>query len=173
NVAHFVWLSPFPHALTGGDTRYKDKPFWQRAASDLQPLTVPTRFTVSESDRDVETLMAVAKGTCPERNLVVVADLAPVDWRRVMFYLPHATAINTTDRGIDFVGHESTFASLPPEGEHIVASCPVIWLSPDEGPGGVPMPTDPLRQSIPRLGWMTPPGTLYVTPASVSPTVAP
>jgi hypothetical protein len=171
NIAHFLWLSPFPAAVTGGETRYRDKPVWQRIASDLQPLTFPTRFTIAESDRHVQDLLTFAGARCPSQSRVILADLAPVDWRRVMFYLPDATAIHTTASGFDFVGHETDFASLPPEGREIVADCPVIWLSPDEGSGGAPIPHDASAQRIPHLGWTTAAGTLRVTPTSVTPQI--
>jgi hypothetical protein len=168
NIAHFLWLSPFPAALTGGETRYRDKAVWQRIASDLQPLTFPTRATIVQSDRHVQALLTLVENTCPSRRPVILADLAPVDWRRVMFYLPDATAIHVTSSGVDFVGHATDFASLPAEGRDIVAECPPIWLSPDEGPGGVPIPQDHSLQRIPHVGWTTAAGTLRVTPGSIS-----
>jgi hypothetical protein len=57
--------------------------------------------------------------------------------------------------------------SVPPEGREIIADCPMIWLSPDQGPGGVPTPDHSSRQRIPNLGWTTEPGTLHVTSTSV------
>ncbi len=168
NILHFLWLSPFPAAMTGGDIRYQDKAIWQRLASDLQPVTFPTRFTVAVSDRHVQNLLQHVDATCPTRRPIILADLAPVDWRRVMFYLPDATAIHSTASGVDFVGHDTNFVSLPPEGREITAECPVIWLSPDEGPGGVPLPRTASRAPIPHLGWTTAAGTLHVTPTAVT-----
>jgi hypothetical protein len=168
NVAHFLWLSPFPEAITGAEARYHDKPAWQRIASDLQPLTFPTRFTIAASDRAVRGLLAFVETECPGHQPVILADLAPVDWRRVMFYLPDAIAIYANGNRVDFIGHETDFASVPPEGREISADCPVMWLTPDEGPGGVPMPRDASRQRIPNLGWTTAAGTLRVTPTSVT-----
>ena len=63
NILHFLWLSPFPAAMTGGDIRYQDKPIWQRLASDLQPMTFPTRFTVASSDRHVQNLLQHVEAT--------------------------------------------------------------------------------------------------------------
>ena len=168
NIVHFLWLAPFSPAMTGGDIRYQDKPIWQRLASDLQPVTFPTRFTVAQSDRHVQDLLQHVEATCPTRRPIILADLAPVDWRRVMFYLPDATAIHATASGVDFVGHDTNFVSLPPEGRDITAECPVIWLSPDEGPGGVPLPATASLAPIPHLGWTTAAGTLHVMPTAVT-----
>jgi hypothetical protein len=168
NVVHFLWLTPFSTAMTGGEIPYRDKPIWQRLASDLQPLTFPTRFTIAESDRHVQNLLRHVEATCPSHRPIILADLAPVDWRRVMFYLPQATAIHSTASGVDFVGHESDFASVPPEGRAIAAECPIIWLSPDEGPGGVPRPRAATATAIPHLGWTTAAGTLRVTQTSIT-----
>jgi 4-amino-4-deoxy-L-arabinose transferase-like glycosyltransferase len=168
NVAHFMLARPASVATTGGTTPYRDKPFWQRMASDLQALTFPTRSTVDQSDARVQELRGLVASTCPNRGPVIVVELAPVDWRRVMFYFPAATAIHVTSAGVDFVGHETDFAAPPPDGVDIVTSCPVIWLSPDEGPGGVQQPAA-AASVVPRLGWTTPPGRIHVAPTSVSP----
>jgi hypothetical protein len=168
NIVHFLWLAPFSAAMTGGDIRYQDKPTWQRLASDLQAVTFPTRFTVAQSDRHVQNLLQHVEATCPTRRPIILADLAPVDWRRVMFYLPDATAIHATASGVDFVGHDTNFVSVPPEGREITAECPVIWLSPDEGPGGVPLPATASLAPIPHLGWTTAAGTLHVMPTAVT-----
>jgi len=167
NSAHFLWLAPFSPAMTGGAARYDDKSIWQRMASDLQPLTFPTRATIRRSDQRVEELLSFVNESCPSAQSVIVADTAPVDWRRVMFYLPDATAIHAGPSGIDFVGHDTDFHDVPQEGTNVVAPCRIIWLSPDEGPGGVTMPADPSRSKIPHLGWTTSAGTLHVTPTAL------
>jgi len=166
NVGHFLWMTPFFPSMTGGELRYQDKAFPQRMASDLQALTFPTRFTIRESDRRVQDLLSFA-ATCPERTRLIVVDTAPVDWRRVMFYLPEATAIHAGAVGVDFVGRHTDFAPIPPEGSDFTTTCSVIWLSPDTGPGGVAAPKDAPLTPIPRLGWSTAAGTLHVTPAAV------
>jgi hypothetical protein len=166
NVLHFTLIRPAPAAITGGARRYRDKPLWQRMASDLQAVTFPTRFTVEQSDARVAELRALVASACPDGRAVIVVELSPVDWRRVMFYFPSATSIHWTSAGVDFVGHDTMFAAPPPDGFDIETSCPVIWLSPDEGPGGVPQPAATVSV-IPHLGWTTAPGTVHVTPASV------
>jgi hypothetical protein len=168
NVAHFLWLSPLSTAVTGGDGSYRDKPVWQRMASDLQPLTFPTRFTIYQSDQRVRELLTAAAESCPHERNVIVVDTAPVDWRRVMFYLPDAAAIHSGPSGIDFLGHRTDFVAVPQEGTDLVATCRVIWLTPDEGPGGVALPAGTPRTRISHLGWTTDAATLHVTPASIS-----
>ena len=167
NAAHFLWVSPFPPAMTGGEARYRDKPVWQRMASDLQPLTFPTRVTIRQSDQRVDELLRLAAESCPHERNVIVVDTEPVDWRRVMFYLPEATAIHAGTLGIDFVGHHTDFVAVPQDGADFVASCRIIWLSPDEGPGGVAIPRDRSRTRIAHLGWTTDAGMLHVTPTSL------
>src|SRR5262245_15043233 len=167
NSAHFLFLAPFSPAITGGAARYDDKPIWQRIASDLQPLTFSTRATIQRSDQRVEELLSFVKQSCPSAQSVIVVDTAPVDWRRVMFYLPDATAIHAGPSGIDFIGHQTDFHDVPQEGADVVAPCRIIWLSPDEGPGGVPMPGDRSRSTIAHLGWTTSAGTLHVTPTAL------
>ncbi len=166
NVGHFLWVMPLSAAVTGGELRYQDKAFSQRLASDLQPLTFPTRFTITESDQRVTDLLSFA-ASCPEHARLIVVDSAPVDWRRVMFYLPDATAIHAGAAGVDFVGRHTDFAAIPPQGTDFTTACPVIWLSPDTGPGGVTALTGAPPTPIPHLGWTTAAGTLHVTPAAV------
>ena len=166
NVGHFLLVTPFPSSMTGGELRYQDKAFWQQLASDLQPLTFPTRFTIGESDQRVQDLLSFT-ASCPERARLIVVDTAPVDWRRVMFYLPEATAIHAGAPGVDFVGRHTDFAPIPSEGSDFRSSCPVIWLSPDSGPGGVTAPQTAIRTPIPHLGWTTAAGTVHVTPEGV------
>jgi 4-amino-4-deoxy-L-arabinose transferase-like glycosyltransferase len=168
NVAHFLWLSPLSTAVTGGDGSYRDKPVWQRMASDLQPLTFPTRFTIYQSDQRVRELLTAAAESCPHERNVIVVDTAPVAGRRVMFYLPDAAAIHSGPSGIDFLGHRTDFVAVPQEGTDLVATCRVIWLTPDEGPGGVALPAGTPRTRISHLGWTTDAATLHVTPASIS-----
>src|SRR5260370_24454006 len=50
NTAHFVLVTPPSAATRGGPVPYGDTTFLQPAASDLEPLTVPTVFTISQSD---------------------------------------------------------------------------------------------------------------------------
>ena len=116
----------------------------------------------------MQELVAFATESCPEKHNVIVVDTAPVDWRRVMFYLPDAAAIHAGALGIDFVGHQTDFKAIPQEGADFVASCRVIWLSPDEGPGGVSIPDATPRTRIGHLGWTTAAGTLRVTPAGIT-----
>ena len=166
NVLHFTLIQPASTAVTGGAKRYRDKPLWQRMASDLQAVTFPTRFTVEQSDARVQELRTFVASACPDGRAVIVVELSPVDWRRVMFYFPTATAIHWTGAGVDFVGHDTMFAAPPPDGIDVETRCPIIWLSPDEGPGGVPQPAATVS-TIPHLGWTTAPGTVHVTPAAV------
>ena len=113
NVAHFTSVHPFSDATTGGTLTYRDKTIVQRAASDLQPLTLPTAFTIAQSDAVVDRLEHVAAEQCPDGKLVIVAGSEPVDWRRVMWYLPAATSIYVVDRVPIYVAQHTDFSPVP------------------------------------------------------------
>jgi len=53
-------------------------------------------------------------------------------------------------------------------GTDFVATCLVIWLTPDEGPGGVALPAGTPLTRISHLGWTADAARLHVTPSSIS-----
>jgi len=53
-------------------------------------------------------------------------------------------------------------------GTDFVATCRVIWLTPDEGPGGVALPAGTPLTRISHLGWTADAARLHVTPSSIS-----
>jgi len=170
NVAAFVVLAPAPPSVTGGNVRYRDKPLWQRLASDLQPLTFATAQTIVESDARVNELLKLVATSCPSGHLVIMVDTQPVDWRRVMWYFPSATAIQVVNGVYNFIARNTEFTTVSDEGVEVETTCPVIWLAPDEGPGGVARPPDVIA-TAPHLGWMTRPGTFRLTRTAFEPVV--
>jgi hypothetical protein len=89
NVGHFVWLMPWsPEAMGGGARPYRQNTIVQRALSDLEPLTWPTRATIRRADERVEALREVAERTCRSGSQVVLVSPGLLDWRRAMWYLP-------------------------------------------------------------------------------------
>jgi hypothetical protein len=170
NIMSFMVLAPASPSVTGGNVRYRDKPLWQRLASDLQPLTFPTAHTIAESDARVSELLKLVAASCPSGHLVVMVDTQPVDWRRVMWYFPSATAIQVLNGVHNFIAQNTEFTTVSDEGVELETTCPVIWLAPDDGPGGVAQPPD-IIATVPHLGWMTRPGTFRLTRRAFEPVV--
>lgn len=167
NAGHFLLVTPPSEATTGGVARYREKSVFQQAASDLQALTFPTRFTIIQSDERMHELLNLVATTCADGEAIIVAGTEPVDWRRVMWYLPSATAIRITNGRFDYLGRHTESVPLPASGLVLRTRCPVIWLTPDEGPDALHQ-LDPLAVPVPHLGWMTAAGTLSVTPGSIT-----
>jgi len=144
--------------------RYRDKTLVQRMASDLQPLTLPTRATIRRSDEAVDHLLSVASD-CIGGTWVVVAGAEPVDWRRTSYYLPHATAIRLTGDDLpEHVGHGGDFVSVSPDPLPIASACGLLWMS-----GGVSVAGLPTGgRHVEGLGWVFPPGSGQVSSAIVT-----
>jgi hypothetical protein len=157
NVAHFTSVHPFSDATTGGTLTYRDKTIVQRAASDLQPLTLPTAFTIAQSDAVVDRLEHVAAEQCPDGKLVIVAGSEPVDWRRVMWYLPAATSIYVVDRVPIYVAQHTDFSPVPQAGLVLESRCPMLWLAPDGANGAAPEDAS-ASVTVAGLGLIFPPG---------------
>ena len=167
NVAQFAVLRPMSAEMMGGQRLYRDKTLLQRAASDLQDVTVPTAFTIRQSDRDVRALRALIQAECPSQSLVVVAGSAPVDWRRILWYFPRATAIYVTPERVEFIGTQTEFTAISPAGQSVDSDCPTVWVgSEDGGPGGI-RPLGEGRQ-VAGIGWVTAPRRLRVSSAGIS-----
>jgi hypothetical protein len=164
NVAQFVWLpSPSP-STSGASMLYRDKTRLARLVSDLQNVTVPTARTIAESDRHVVQLLDLVASTCPSGEAIVVAG-ATVDYRRVMWYLPKARAIDVMDTQVLFVGNQTNSVSVTETGVSLSTVCPIVWLAGDDGK---PTPFTPHHvTAIPSLGWMSDPDTLMVRPSSI------
>lgn len=163
NIAQFALLTPASEAALGGTALYRNKTILQRAASDLQTLTVPTAFTIAQSDERVAQWRTLAATLCPSGDLVVVAG---VDWRRILWYLPAAAAIHVTQNGVAFIGTHTDFAPVAASGVSLRTACPVLWLDSDDHS------TEQLKPSaateVPHLGWTSPAGTLHVTPTAIT-----
>lgn len=168
NIAYFTSVTPASQATMGGSVPYKEKTLRQRAASDLQALTFPTAFTIAQSDARAQQLLTFVATSCPTQDPIVIVGIEPVDWRRVMWYLPSATAVHINDSEVAYIAHHTDFAEVPPAGVLLSTACPVIWLAADEGPNTVQKPSVPIVP-IPYLGWTTAPGSIRVTRASVVP----
>ncbi|MGH9370605.1 MAG: hypothetical protein ACRD15_03635, partial [Vicinamibacterales bacterium] len=142
---HFALLGPFPPSLTGAPLAYRAKSVLQRAASDLQPLTFPTRATIRRSDEHVRRLLQTIERTCPSAAPVIVASVEPVDARRVMWYVPAALVIHVTDDGVANVGREGRFVPVHEAPAAVSPQCPVLWLAPDGSPPPTEVPTGAAR----------------------------
>jgi hypothetical protein len=159
NVAHFTLLTPAAFVGESGDGPYGSKTFVQRMAADLTGVTETTAFRIRQSDRRLDALLDLVGRTCPSRMPVIVAG---VDWRRVMWYLPDATAIEVVNGRVLTIGRHTNASSLDPGGEDLRTSCPVIWLASGEGADGVSQPPA-ATDTVPHVGWLTAGGTIRVT----------
>lgn len=165
NVVQFAWLSPPSYRAIEGGTSYRNKSIQARVLSDLLPLTDPTAFTIRTSDQRVTQLRDLVSSTCPVGNPIIVAAVEPVDWRRVMWYFPAATAIRVNAGSVLSIATGTNMAPVPASGVSLTTDCPVIWLS---GEHDAPGPLTP-RGSIPvpGLGGLTTAGTVVVTPTAI------
>ena len=131
NVAHVALLAPPPTITSAGAPRYRDKSVLQRMASDLEPLTFPTRAYVRRSDAAINRLMSVASDCGPGSSWIVVASPEPVDWRRTSYYLRNATAIRLKVDGLpEHVGRGADFSPARDEPQPITSACGLLWMSP-------------------------------------------
>jgi len=162
-IAQFVVLSPLSLAATGGTARYADKPFIGRLLSDLSPVAATTRAAIAESDRRVRDLQDVVSSTCVSRDPVIVGG-ATIDYRRVLYYFPHATAIDLVDGRVLFVGKEKESASLGDAGMEVRTECPVIWLRQDDL--DVPAVNSASR-AVSDIGVLLPPATVRIAPTGI------
>lgn len=151
NVAMFVWLAPPSASMSGGAMPYRNKTFVQKMVSDTEALTATTAHGVAESDESVGQLQALVRTTCASGDPVIVAGSEGVDWRRVMWYFPSATALRISDRKVVSVATNRQMVPLQAEGMSITTTCPIIWL--DGTPGPWPK--------------VTPAGTLHIAPSGV------
>jgi hypothetical protein len=132
NVAHFTLLpAELPASVTGGTLPYREKSVVQRAASDLQPLTFPTRATIARSDEHVRRLLATVTRVCPSGTAVIVASAEPVDMRRVMWYFPGATVVHIVDERVLNIGERGSLSPVGDDARSIATPCPALWLAPD------------------------------------------
>jgi hypothetical protein len=161
NIAHFTQLTPFSVEATGGNTAYRDKTRIQRAATDLQPVTFPTAFTIAQSDERVDRLRQLAATTCPDGDFVIVAASEPVDWRRVMWYLPEARAIYIVNRLPVYVAQHTDFSPIPPEGLDLPSKCPAVWLASSGLDAAAQLSGDLPATAVSDVGWTLPAGVTF------------
>ncbi len=161
-VGWFLFV-PTPGPTPNDMRRYRDKPFLQRMASDLQGLTLPTRASIRASDSEVGSLLTAA-AACRDNKWVIVAGSAHLDWRRTMYYLPAAMAVDLGDDGSYlFVGQNSTFVSAG-LGVPISSDCGLLWIA-SVRPA---IETIVSPEMVPGVGWRYPAGHGRVTPTSIS-----
>jgi hypothetical protein len=98
NVIQFAWLGPPSYAAVEGGRPYRSKSIRARILTDLQAITDPTAFAIRTSDQSVSLLQDLVSRTCPTGNPIIVAELEPVDWRRVMWETRKSEARDTQTR---------------------------------------------------------------------------
>lgn len=164
NVAQFLCLTPPTDAAIGRDLPYRSKTLAQRVVSDLEPLAFPTLSTLRASDRAVAVLLERAPRGCPVGEPLIIADSDPVDWRRVMWYLPEATAIYAPEGKVAFTAYHRKVTSVFTESAPRSTQCPILWLwSSSRAPSGLP----PSAVAVPGLGYEIPPQAVRVGPTGV------
>jgi hypothetical protein len=163
NVLWFVFAPPSSAAL---DARpYQDKPLFSRLASDLAPVAFPTVNTLRQNDREVADVLAAA-ASCGSGSWVVVAGSYRADWRRMMYYLPQATAVRQTDEGtFQFIGRHGTFTEIA-GAERLSSPCGLLWTSTRP-----PALTSTTTATVLRSGWVLGPGSGAVSPTELRWTV--
>jgi hypothetical protein len=163
NLAYVTLLSP---SASNAETRkrYADKTLLQRMASDLQPLTFPTRATVLAADDRIDKLLALRRSVCPAGDWVIVAGVDPIDWRRVMYYVPSAQAIHVLPDGSPaFIGRNGDFRDVPESGTAIASDCGLLWIG-DENLHNSPAADG---RPVAGIGWLLPSGSGMVTRGAV------
>ena len=166
NLAHVALFAPSVTPPGTPILRYRDKTFLQRMASDLQPLTFPTRATIRRSDEAIDRLLSVASD-CTGGAWVAVAGAEPVDWRRTSYYLPHATAIRLSGDDDDLpehIGHGGDFVHVSPDPSPIASACGLLWMS--SAVSVAALPTG--GRHLDGLGWVFPPGSGQVSSAGIT-----
>ena len=73
NAAQFLWLGPPSDSTVGRALLYRDRGRLQRVLSDLEAITMPTAWTINESDRRVAMLQQFVARTCPSGAAIIVA----------------------------------------------------------------------------------------------------
>ncbi len=164
NVAQIALFAPSVTPPATPIVRYRDKPLLQRMASDLQPLTFPTRATIRRSDEAIDRLLSVASD-CTGGAWVVVAGAEPVDWRRTSYYLPHATAVRLSGDDLpEHIGHGGDFVQVSPEPSPIASACGLLWMS--SAVSVAALPTG--GRHVEGLGWVFPPGSGLVSSGGIT-----
>jgi hypothetical protein len=163
NVAQFVWLAPLAAATVGGAELYRNKSIGARIASDLDAVTFPTATTIAASDHRAAALSALVDDTCPGGDPIIVGE---EDWRRVLWYFPHATAIDSSGDRVLHLGRDTNFSEVSAAGATLDTRCRAIWLTGDNGLA-TPLTPAGARQAS-GVGATTEAGTYEVTPTSIT-----
>jgi hypothetical protein len=163
--AQFVWLEPPSLASSGGYQKYGQKSVFARMLSDLGPIAVPSVWTIRHSDRQVTDLLVAVQSSCPHRDpAILVSSTETIDYRRVLWYLPEATAVDAPDGNVQFVGHH-TEQHTPMANERIQSTCAVFFLSGSIRPGWLP---DAIAaRPISDIGFVSSSTVLELTPSAV------
>ena len=72
NAAQFLWLGPPGDSTVGRGLLYRDRSRLQRVLSDLEGITMPTSWTIDESDRRVAMLQQFVAQTCPSGAAIII-----------------------------------------------------------------------------------------------------
>jgi hypothetical protein len=114
----------------------------------------------------VQELLSLVARTCPDRDPIVGAAVDPVDWRRVMWYLPSAYALEIVDGTVSAVARHTDVAPIPVGGLEVRTECPMIWLVSEHESRGLVHLHSPATL-VPGLGWTASADSVRVTPKSV------
>lgn len=164
NAAQFLWLGPPGDAMVGRDVLYRDRSRLQRVLSDLEGITVPTSWTIGESDRRVAMLQQFVAQTCPSGAAIIIAG-DTVDYRRLLWYFPGAWTVDVGDLSVRFIGQRTESVPVTATGAVLKTSCPIVWLGQSNGSAGPFTPSTATRLAL--LGSFTAAGELRITPTAI------
>jgi len=164
NVVQVGLFVPPVIAPDAPTTRYRNKTLLERAASDLRPLTFPTRAHVRQSDQAINRLLAVTSD-CHAGSWVVAVGAEPVDWRRTTYYLPQATAIELSGANVpERIGRRGETMQISPDPSRIESPCGLLWMSTAASVATLPAG----GRHIEGLGWTFPPGSGSVSTSGLT-----
>lgn len=140
NIAHFAAAGQLSESITGGSRPYRSKTVVQRLASDVQPLTFPTAWTIRHGDAVTVAVRNSLTDLCPEGSGIILTNGEVVDARRLMWYLPRATVVHLDGVKPLFIGRDGAFTVVRNEPAELLPNCPVAWLVRDDhdAPAAVP-----------------------------------
>jgi hypothetical protein len=165
NAAQFLALHPFSETTLGLQVPYRSRTASQKLASNLQTVTFVTRSAVRESDAAVAALLAEMQQHCPDGRALVIAEIEPVDWRRVMWYFPNGVAVDAVEREVLFTATGRRASPVPGAGLTYDLPCPVFWVGSPRAARIANIPAGAVL--VPGLGYRIPPGLVRVSPSRI------
>jgi hypothetical protein len=127
-VLQFFAAGPFSPARMGAGKRYGDKTFWEKVATELDPVTFATRDTIAREDARVEAFVSRLARDCPDTRVVVVGSAAVIDWRRAMFYAPRDTLVQYAGPDRPLLIAHNRRVRVGTESEQLQAPCAPLWI---------------------------------------------